>query len=138
MPKPFEVSLKLEKALANPTARTVTGWAAVVTRDDGSQVIDSDDHIIPVEVLKRAVQKAFAESGGAGRIDINHEGETAADLVESFVVTKENRAALGLGDSGREGWIATIRITDPAVIARVQSGELSELSLKGTAKGRFI
>lgn len=135
---PFSVDLKLEKSLTNPTARTVTGWAAVVTRDDGQQVIDGDGHIIPVEVLKRAVQKAFTEAGGAGRIDINHEGEAAADLVESFVVTKENRAALGLGDSGREGWIATIRISDPAVIARVQSGELSELSLKGTAKGRQI
>ena len=138
MPKPFAVSLTLDKSLANETARTVTGWAAVVTRDDGNPVIDADDHIIPVDVLKRAVQKAFADQGGAGRIDINHEGDTAADLVESFVVTKENRAALGLGDSGREGWIATIRISDPEVIRRVQSGELTELSLKGTAKGRQV
>lgn len=138
MPKPFTVSLALDKSLANQATRTVTGWAAVVTRDDGQQVVDHDDHIIPVEVLKRAVQDAFRESGGAGRIDVNHEGETAADLVESFVVTKENRKALGLGDSGREGWIATIRISDPDVIARVQSGELTELSLKGTAEGRKI
>jgi hypothetical protein len=112
----------------------------VVTRDDGTPVIDADDHLIPVSVLKRAVQDAFATNSGGGKVGINHEkGEQgSADLVESFVVTKENREALGLGDSGREGWIATLRISDPKVIDRIESGELRELSLKGMAKGKIV
>lgn len=131
------VSIQLDKSLTDKQARTVTGWAAVVTRDDGQPVIDSDDHIIPVQVLKRAVQDAFAEESGAGKVGINHEQRGMADLVESFVVTKENRKALGLGESGREGWIATLRITDPDVIKRIDSGELTELSLSGTATGEW-
>ena len=135
---PFAVSLNLAKVDAR--ARTVTGWVAVVTRDDGSPVIDSDDHMIPVDVLKRAVQDAFAENPGKGRVGVNHEkrSQGSADLVESFVVTKENRKALGLGESGREGWIATLRISDPEVIKRLESGELRELSLKGVARGELV
>jgi hypothetical protein len=135
----FGVTLQIAKA--DRKSRTITGWAAVVTRDDGSQVIDSDDHVLPVEVLKRGVQDAFAEGGGTGRVDVNHKQdgtENTADLVESFVVTKANRKALGLGDSGREGWIATIRVDDPEIIARIESGELTELSLSGEATGVWV
>lgn len=134
----FDVTLNIAKA--DTRERTVTGWAAIVTRDDGTPVIDADDHIIPVDVLKRAVQRAFVDSSGKGKVGINHErkAQGSADLVESLVVTKELRKALGLGDSGREGWIATLRVTDPKVIERIQSGELRELSLKGVARGRHV
>ena len=136
MSEKFQVRMKIEKTDAK--ARTVTGWAAVVTRDDGQVVVDSDDHVIPVAILKRAVQDLFAEEGGSGKVGVNHEEKGKADLVESFVVTKENRKALGLGDSGREGWIATLRVTDPETIARIESGELTELSLSGVATGEWV
>ena len=64
MPK-FNLSIELAKADAK--SKTVYGWAAVVTRDDGTPVIDADDHLIPIDVLKRGVQDAFAENPGSGK-----------------------------------------------------------------------
>ena len=119
-------------------SRVVTGWAAVVTGDDGEQIVDLDDHVIPVNVLKRAVQDAFAEQGGEGRVDVNHDGEGRMDLVESFVMTKARRKAFGFGDSGREGWIASVRVTDPKDIAELDSGELKEFSLSGSGSGTWV
>jgi len=137
--QPASVSFKLEKV--DHKARTVTGWAAIVTGDDGQPIIDQDDPPmqIPVAVLKRAVQDAFARQSGTKAVGINHEVSErgSADLVESIVITKELREAFELGTSGREGWIATVRVTDPKVLDRVESGELAELSLKGEARGRW-
>jgi hypothetical protein len=129
----------LKTSKPSPKERTITGWAAVVTRDDGKPVIDSDDHRIPVEVLKRAVQNSFARASGAGKVGVNHEKgkRGSGDLVESLVITKEVREAFDLGTSGREGWIASIRVTDPKLIKQIDSGELAELSLKGAAKGKW-
>lgn len=133
-----QVSIKIELKKADAQSRTITGWAAVVTGEDGVPIIDSDDHVIPIAVLEKSVHQAFANTPGRGRVGVNHEERGKADLVESFVLTAEKRAALGLGESGKEGWIVTLRVRDPEVIRRVESGELRELSLKGIGKGRVV
>lgn len=146
MPVPFSVTLQVQKVeKPSVTVRHITGWAAVVTRDDGVQVIDDDDHITPVNILKRAVQDAFIEAGGGGRVDVNHEnGEGASDLAESIVVSNELKVEMNkrspefFGSSKREGWIATVRVTDQPTIERIDSGELLEFSLKGRAIGRWV
>jgi hypothetical protein len=128
----------MEIAKSSVPDRTVTGWVTVVTGDDGQPIIDEEDHLLPVMVLEKAVQRAFARRSGQGAVGINHKPEhrRSADLVESFVVTAEKRAALGLGEGQREGWIATIKVSHPEPIRRVDSGELKELSLKGLGTGR--
>jgi hypothetical protein len=134
---PFEITIPVEKY--DRKTRTITGWAAVVTGDDGTPLIDSDGHLIPVDVLKRGVQDAFSEQGGKGRVDINHDGIPVASLVGSFVLDNETRQKMDLGTSKREGWMVQIRAPDdPSVTDRLESGELGELSLKGTAQGKAI
>jgi len=131
--------LKLEKY--DQKAKTAYGWATVTRRDDGTPLIDSDGHLIPVEVLKRAVQDAFAESSGAGKTGVNHFDEMrgSADLVESMVFSNELKSAINnespgfFGDSKREGWMVGVRVSDPGLQKRLESGELAEFSLRGYA-----
>lgn len=111
----------------------VTGWAAVVTREDGSPIIDFQGDILSVGELEKAVQRAMARSSGAGKAGDMHEITGMADVVESMVVSAEKREALGFG-KGPEGWVVTLRITDPDLLKQIESGEKPELSIRGRAK----
>lgn len=137
------VTLQIAKVdRSQPKVRTITGWATITRRDDGNVVVDADEHILPVQVLKRAVQEAGLDAG-ADMVGVNHELDErgAGGLAESFVFTNELKKAINsqnpdvpfFGPSRREGWMAVIRVTDPAIIDRIDSGELSELSLLGEA-----
>jgi len=130
-------SVGLEIRKINQEQHLATGWAAVVSDELGIPVVDSDGHVIPVIELEKAVHEAFANSGGAGKGGDMHETQGVCDVVESFVVTKRKREALGLGE-GPEGWIVTLRINDPDVWDRVKSGELAELSLRGEGQAMGI
>lgn len=110
----------------------VTGWASVVTDDNGIPIIDSQGDVIPAHELEKAAQAAFRDLGGAGRAGDMHERTGVADIVESFVLTREKRAALGLGD-GPEGWIVTLKVTDPNLLKEITDGEKLELSIHGEA-----
>lgn len=135
--KKSDCSIKMDISKIDTDQRLVTGWVAVVTDETGFPIIDSDDHIIPVIELEKAVHEAFAESGGAGKGGSMHKQNGVMDVVESFVVTMEKRKALGFGD-GPEGWIATFRVNDDDVWQKIKTGELPELSLRGEATGMWI
>lgn len=109
----------------------VTGWAAISGDKDGNPIVDLQGQILPTAELDKAARVAFSyAAGGAGDM---HERRGLADLVESFVATKEKCDALGLG-SDKEGWIVTLKINDPELRRQIESGEKPELSLSGTAK----
>lgn len=129
------VTLEIKKL--DQEQRLVTGWVAVVSDEFGIPIIDSDDHLIPVVELEKAVHEAFAESGGSGKGGVMHEQKGVLDVVESFVVTIEKRKALGLGE-GPEGWIATFRVNDDAAWDQIKNGELPELSLRADAMGTWV
>lgn len=135
--KKSDCSVKLEVKKIDHEQRKFTGWVAVVSDDAGFPIVDSDDHIIPVMELEKAVHEAFAESGGAGKGGDMHTKTGVMDVVESFVVTVAKREALGLG-KGPEGWIATFRVNDDELWEQIKSGERPELSMRGEATGVWV
>jgi hypothetical protein len=127
MPLAFAIKAKVEKLDAEQ--RVAFGWASVATADDGTAIVDKQGDIIPTAELERAAYE-FVESGR--RPAEMHERQGVGRLVESFVVTAEKRAALGM-PAGREGWWVGFRVDDDAVWNRVKAGELSEFSIGGEA-----
>lgn len=109
------------------------GWAAMSRDDLGRPVVDTDGEHIPVEELERAAQRAFLRRGGRGSVGVMHTEFARADLVESFVLSAEKRAAFELG-AGPEGWMVGLESRDPEVIKLVRSGTLLELSIRGKAR----
>lgn len=127
----FSVNAIIRKATSNDDAVHVYGWAAMSVDDLGEPVIDADSDYIPVHELEKAVQDAFLRRGGSGAVGTMHDEYGKADLVESFVLSGEKRAAFGLGD-GPQGWMVGLRSVNPEVVKSVRSGAMMELSLRGT------
>ena len=86
----FHVKLPLVKRAKGPKDQ-VTGWASIITKSDGTPIIDFGGDIIPVGELEKAAHAAFLTSGGKGKAGDMHEVTGVADVVESFVVTREKR-----------------------------------------------
>lgn len=131
----FHVKLPVVKGdgdAADGSEGLVTGWAAVVTAEDGTPLIDFDGDIIPVSELEKAAHAAFARDSGKDKAGDMHEVTGVADVVESMVFTAEKRKKLKLGP-GQEGWAVTLKINDPELLKQIQSGEKSELSIRGKA-----
>jgi len=126
----FEISKALDEQ------QLVIGWAAVVTKANGEKIVDLQDDVIAIEEIEKAAHRAMS-FGGRGKGGEQHVHMGIGDIVESFVVSKERREALGFGP-GPEGWIVALKIHDADVWARVKSGELSELSFRGPARRRPI
>lgn len=130
MAQNFRVTIPIQKLDAKK--RLVTGWASIVTSKDGVPIIDHDDDVILVDDLEKAVHE-LGMDGGAGKVSDMHESDGKASIVESMVVSKEKREALGFG-TGPEGWIVTLKVHDDELMKQIESGEKAELSLKGRSK----
>lgn len=135
----FSVRAAIRKATQDDTSGAVYvyGWAAMSTDDLGEPVIDSDGEYIPIRELEKAVQEAFVRRGGSGAVGVMHDEYNKADLVESFVLSREKRQAFGLGD-GPEGWMVGLRSTDAEVAKAVRSGAMLELSLRGRGRREAV
>lgn len=110
----------------------VTGWASVVEDANGNPIVDLQGDLIPIEELERAAHEALLD-GGKDKGGDMHESMRVADIVESFVVTREKRAALGFGE-GPAGWVVTLKIKDKDLWSQIKSGEKLELSIAGEAE----
>lgn len=127
----FETRIPVCKT--EPEKRLVTGWAAVCTDDQGRYIVDYQGDVLPIETLETAVHKAFAETGGAGRVGAMHNDYRKASVVESFLATPEKRQALGFGE-GPSGWVVTLKVHCDDLWQQIKSGEMRELSIAGTAR----
>ena len=121
------VSFKFAKI--DEAKRLVTAWASVVSKADGSPIVDHQGDVIDIENLDEAFIEAFAD-GGFEKGGTMHETQGGADIVGQIVLSRADRVALGFG-LGPEGAIVKIRVTDDALWDRVRSGELSEISIEG-------
>ena len=119
-----EVRARVEAAKAASGALRVYGWASVV--DDGARlVVDHDGDIIPPAELERAVTRALGLP-----LDVDHRKTAVGAITESMWLDPAKRLALGIAPEGVTGWWIGGEVTDPATIARVESGELRELSMR--------
>lgn len=113
----------------NEERRLVTAWASVVSHADGTPVIDFEGDIIPIDELEKAFIEAFAD-GGLRKGGEMHENIGGVDIVQQFTFSSAEREALGFG-KGEEGGIVKLRVNDDSIWARVKSGELPDMSIKG-------
>jgi len=108
--KTFEVS-KLDD-----DKRLVFGWASVLENEDGSPLEDLQGDVIAPDELESAVYKFVLDSRKAGEMHERTEG--IGRLVESFVLTPEKAAVLGI--EKRAGWWVGFKIDDDSTWSEVK------------------
>lgn len=119
-----EVRARVESVKAAGGGLRIYGWASVV--DDGARlVVDHDGDIIPPDELERAAAKALGAP-----LDVDHRKVEIGRISESMWIDPAKRVALGVPPEGPTGWWIGGEVTDAATIARVESGELRELSMR--------
>lgn len=108
------------------------GWAYVAEDASGEQLIDHSDEFVLKEDLEDAAYVfniAFRES------DERHTEPVIGHLVESFVVTPEKLAKMGLAeDALPRGWWTGWYVPDDAVWEKVADGTYPMLSIGGIAQ----
>lgn len=109
------------------------GWLYVSKDEQGRQVIDHSGEVVYLEDLEKAAQDYMLESREGG--DAHQRTDGIARIVESFVVTKDKLAAMGINpDGAREGWWVGFKVLDAGVWSKVKSGEYAMFSIGGTAR----
>ena len=122
-----DVSFQVRKI--NEEKRLVTAWASVVTKADGTPIIDHQGDVIDIGNLEDAFIEAFAD-GGIAKGGEMHRNIGGADVVQHFTLSRDERTALGFG-LGQEGAIVKIRVNDDSLWASVKAGRYPELSIAG-------
>lgn len=123
----------LEKSLAvaitkiDEEKNLVFGFASVVENEDGTPVVDSQGDVLTPDELEKAAYKFVLEVRKAGEMHRRIEG--VGELVESVVLTKAKRLAMGL-TPGASGWWVGFKVA-PEVFAKVKSGEYGGFSIGG-------
>ena len=114
----------------------VFGWANVSMRNDGTQIVDHQGHMIDIDELESAAYLFtlhFRESGEM------HVGDSKGKLVESIVFTKEKMDAMGIPENTLpEGWWVGFFIEDNDVFNKVKNGDYSMFSIQGVARREVI
>ena len=110
----------------------VFGWASVAVRKDGEQIVDLQNDIIDPEDLEDAAYPYILKFRG---MNIEHEGGTEGQIVESLVVTLEKLAAMGLpADALPQGWWLGFHIPKKAIFEKVINGEYAMFSVEGRGR----
>ncbi|MEW6183043.1 MAG: XkdF-like putative serine protease domain-containing protein [Bacillota bacterium] len=114
----------------------VFGWASVAIRKDGDPVVDMQQEIVDVSALEDA---AYAFVLKFRKTGVEHAGEAVGELVESFMVTPEKLAKMGLpANALPTGWWVGFHVSDDAVFSQVKSGAYSMFSIQGQAKRKEV
>lgn len=126
----FDSEVQISKVDA--AKQHVFGWASIVNKADGTQVIDHQGDVIEPEDLESAAYNFMLESRASGQ---DHDGEPATgEVIESMVMTKEKAQAMGIPDGiVPTGWWLGVHIPEAEAFAKVRSGERAFFSVEGTA-----
>lgn len=109
----------------------VFGWASVAVTAGGEAIVDLQEHLIPPEELETAV---YEFNMIYRDMDEKHTEAIQGTLIESFVPTPEKLEKMGLApDALPAGWWVGFWVPDPAVFAKVVSGQYSMFSIAGSA-----
>lgn len=121
-----------------PEQRRFFGWAYIVKRPDGTQVVDHSGDSIDTPEARQALEDAFhryVRDSGSG--DDQHELFGASKLIEAVAFTREKARMWGVPDEIPlpEGlWVGFEALPTPAGDAlweRVKNRERSMLSIVG-------
>lgn len=113
---PVEQTFKIEKT--DDAKQLVFGWASMATDADGAAIIDSQGDLIDASDLEDA---AYGFTLNFREGDEMHTDDVKMHLVESFVVTPEKLAKMGLeSESMSTGWWVGFHIDDPDFYAKAR------------------
>lgn len=113
--------------------RLVYGWASVVSKADGSAVVDHQGDIIDPETLENAAVDFMLHYRATGEM---HTGAANGAIVESLVASPAKYEAMGFPADVAQAmptglWIGA-KVSD-AVFAKVKAGTYKAFSIQGTA-----
>lgn len=126
---------RIAVAKSDDAQMRIFGVAMTATDETGTELVDHQNQIVSPEEMAEA---AFDWAASGGKSGVYHKPsepgfvDSAGHMIASAPLTAELRTAWGL-PPGPATWIVGIQITDPAVWRRYQSGELKELSIRGSA-----
>ena len=118
---------KIDKA-----QQVVYGFASIIDKGDGVPIEDAQGDVILEDDLVEAAHGFMRNHRTLGHRHQQVEG--IGDIVESLVITKDVRTALGLPATSPLGWFIGCKVTDPEVWSRVESGELRAFSIGGSGE----
>jgi len=121
-----------EFAKADADKQQVFGWASVV-EVGGQPVVDLQGDFISVDEMEKAAYSYVQKSRKGGDMHLRNDWEPVqkSEMIESFIVTPEKRAAMGLPDNVPSGWWVGFQVTDPDIWAMIRSGERTGFSIHG-------
>ena len=110
----------------------VFGYANVTIQEDGTVPFDWQGDMIETSELETAAYTYVLNNGFLNQEHIS--GTDCGFLVESFMITKEKLAAMGIPEGYvPEGWWVGFYIPDPEVYAKVLDGTYNMFSIEGKA-----
>ena len=124
-----------EFAKADADKQQVFGWASVV-EVDGEPVVDLQGDYISADEMEKAGYSYVMKSrkGGDMHLRNNWEPIQKSEMIESFIVTEDKRAAMGLPDSVPTGWWVGFQVQDQQVWADIKDGKRTGFSIHGHGK----
>lgn len=137
--KEFDMEIRGEISKVDTDKRQVFGWASIIELD-GKPVVDLQGDYMDVDTVEKAAYD-YVQNSRKGGNQHAREGEVAkhvSDLVESFVVTDEKKAQMGLPASVPTGWWVGFKVSDDDTWAQVKNGERKEFSIHGSGVRKNI
>lgn len=120
-------------AKADEEKHLVFGWLSVSADENGTELVDLQGDVLPIEVLEDAVYEFMIDSRAMGDA---HQVIGVGQIVESFVVTDEKLRAMGLPlDLLPRGWWVGFHVDSPAVWEQIKNGNYRDFSIAGYAEG---
>lgn len=116
----------------NADKQQVFGWASIVEMN-GEPVVDLQGDYIAIDEVEKAAYTYVHKSRKGGDMHLR-EGDAPvamSDMIESFVVTPEKKAAMHLPDETPTGWWVGYQVNDPDLWSKVKSGERTGFSIHG-------
>lgn len=123
---------------ANEPEQIVVGWANVSETGSGEPVVDHEGDYIPLDVLGAAIadfaQKELRPLGISHARDGEEEDAplvVGGEVLELFMVTPVEKAALGLPPETPHGAMVAAHVTEPLAWEAVEKGGYLAFSLGG-------
>lgn len=110
----------------------VFGWASIVELD-GEPVVDLQGDYIAIDEVEKSAYEYVHKSrrGGDMHLRDGEEPVVKSHMIESFVVTPEKKAALGLPEEMPTGWWVGYQVNDPDLWGMVKDGKRTGFSIHG-------
>lgn len=112
--------------------RQVFGWASIVELD-GEPVVDLQGDYIAIDEVEKSAYEYVHKSRRGGDMHLRDGSEPVvkSHMIESFVVTPEKKAALGLPEEMPVGWWVGYQVNDDELWGAVKDGKRTGFSIHG-------